>query len=36
MTAAGDDYDSPWKDAIERAFPEFMEFHFPAAHAGIA
>jgi hypothetical protein len=26
-----DDYDSPWKDAIEHAFPEFMGYYFPAA-----
>jgi hypothetical protein len=30
-----DDYDSPWKKAIERYFPEFMEFYFPDAHAQI-
>ena len=30
-----DDYDSPWKDAVERHFPEFMAFYFPAAHAEI-
>lgn len=30
-----DDYDSPWKEAIERYFPEFMAFYFPAAHAQI-
>lgn len=31
--SAGDraDHDSPWKDAIERFFPEFMAFFFPAA-----
>jgi hypothetical protein len=26
-----DDYDTPWKDAIQHAFPEFMAFYFPAA-----
>jgi hypothetical protein len=31
-----DEYDLPWKEAIEGAFPEFMAFYFPAAHAGIA
>ena len=31
-----DEYDSPWKEAIEGAFPEFMAFYFPAAHAAIA
>ena len=30
-----DEYDSPWKDAIEHAFPEFMAFFFPAACAQI-
>jgi len=29
------DYDSPWKDALEHAFPEFMAFFFPEAHADI-
>ena len=35
MTADRDDYDSPWKDAVERYLPEFMAFFFPAAHAAI-
>jgi len=30
-----DDYDSPWKEAIERYLPEFMLFYFPEAHAQI-
>jgi len=30
-----DDYDSPWKDVLEMAFPEFMAFYFPKAHAQI-
>jgi hypothetical protein len=30
-----DEHDSPWKDAIEGAFPEFMAFYFPAADAAI-
>lgn len=30
-----DDYDSPWKEAIERFFDEFMAFYFPDAHAQI-
>jgi len=30
-----DDYDSPWKEAIERYFPEFMAFYFPDAHRQI-
>lgn len=30
-----DDYDSPWKEAIERFFGDFMAFYFPEAHAQI-
>ena len=30
-----DDYDSPWKDAVEQFFPEFMVFYFPAAYGEI-
>ena len=30
-----DDYDSPWKQAIEAMFPEFMGFYFPHASAAI-
>jgi len=30
-----DDYDSPWKDMLESAFPEFMAFYFPGAFARI-
>lgn len=30
-----DDYDSPWKEAVERYFTEFMAFYFPAAFAQI-
>ena len=30
-SAAQDDYDSPWKDAVEHAFPEFIDFYFPTA-----
>lgn len=30
-----DDYDSPWKEAIERYFPDFLHFYFPQAHAQI-
>lgn len=29
------DYDSPWKEALERYFPAFMAFGFPEAYAGI-
>lgn len=32
---AADDYDSPWKGALENAFPEFVAFHFPDAHRQI-
>jgi hypothetical protein len=35
MDTSNDQYDSPWKEAIERYFPEFMEFYFPDAHAEI-
>ena len=30
-----DEYDSPWKEAVELYFPEFMAFYFPAAYAEI-
>ncbi len=30
-----DDYDSPWKEAIERHLPDFLQFFFPTAHAQI-
>jgi hypothetical protein len=30
-TDSVDDYDSPWKEAVERYFPEFMGFYFPSA-----
>ena len=29
------DYDSPWKEVLERYFKEFMAFFFPVAYAGI-
>jgi hypothetical protein len=29
------DFDSPWKEALERYFPQFMAFFFPHAHADI-
>ncbi|WP_255753602.1 hypothetical protein [Massilia sp. erpn] len=29
------DYDTPWKDALTRHFPDFLAFYFPAAHAAI-
>ena len=31
-----DDYDSPWKEAVESYFPEFIEFYFPDASQQIA
>ena len=30
-----DDYDTPWKDAVTRYFPEFMAFYFTEAYAQI-
>ena len=30
-----DDYDSPWKEAIEHFFSDFMGFYFPEVHAQI-
>ncbi len=30
-----DSYDSPWKEMLERYFPEFMAFFFPEAHREI-
>ncbi|MEI6070111.1 MAG: hypothetical protein WCP96_22505 [Methylococcaceae bacterium] len=35
IEALNDDYDSPWKEAVEHYFPEFMAFYFPEANAGI-
>ncbi|NEX23669.1 DUF4351 domain-containing protein [Thiorhodococcus mannitoliphagus] len=32
---AQSDYDSPWKEALERYFPEFLGLLFPAIHAEI-
>jgi len=29
------DYDSPWKEALERYFPQFLELLFPQCHADI-
>jgi len=34
-TPTTDDYDSPWKDMLAHAWPEFMAFYFPEAHAQI-
>jgi len=30
------DYDSPWKEALEQYFPDFLAFFFPLAHAEVA
>ncbi len=30
-----DQFDSPWKEAIERHFADFLQFFFPAAHAQV-
>ncbi|HBE20650.1 MAG TPA: cytosolic protein [Cyanobacteria bacterium UBA11149] len=35
MTNPQTEFDTPWKDAIERYFPEFMAFFFPQANAEI-
>ncbi len=35
MEPPTDHYDSPWKEAIEHYFPEFMAFYFPDAYDGI-
>ncbi len=29
------DYDSPWKEALEKYFEPFMLFFFPVVHAAI-
>ncbi len=30
-----DDHDSPWKEALEHYFPEFLALLFPAIHAEV-
>ena len=35
IAATPDNYDTPWKEAIEHHFPEFMAFYFPQAHSQI-
>ena len=35
MSTGHDDYDSPWKSALEEYFEEFMQLFFPEAHADI-
>jgi len=34
-TTATDDYDSPWKEALERYLPDFLALLLPTMHAGI-
>jgi hypothetical protein len=29
------DYDSPWKEILERYLPEFMAFFYPAIYAEV-
>jgi hypothetical protein len=35
MEPPNDHYDSPWKEAIEHYFPEFIAFYFPDAYQSI-
>jgi hypothetical protein len=35
MNSQNDDYDSPWKEALTRYLPEFLDFYFPLAHQAI-
>ncbi|GAB1539957.1 hypothetical protein NUACC21_26260 [Scytonema sp. NUACC21] len=35
MTEQRTDYDSPWKEVIEKFFPQFLEFFFPDAYVAI-
>jgi len=35
MTTQPDEYDTPWKDAVDRYFIEFMGFYFPDAYRQI-
>jgi hypothetical protein len=35
VAAPHDDFDNPWKDMLEHAFPELIAFYFPDAHARI-
>ena len=35
MSGATDNYDSPWKEAQEHFFPDFLAFFFPDAYADI-
>lgn len=35
MPADRDDYDSPWKEALENRFPEFLALLFPTIHTEV-
>jgi len=35
METVNDNYDSPWKEAVEHYFPEFISFYFPEAYTQI-
>ena len=35
MSDATDNYDSPWKEALEHFFPDFLAFFFPDAYGDI-
>jgi hypothetical protein len=35
MNSQNDDYDSPWKEALTRYLPEFLDFYFPLAYQAI-
>ena len=35
MNNPSDDYDSPWKEALTRYFPEFLDFYFPLTYQAI-
>ncbi len=35
MSIQADDYDSPWKDILERYLADFLAFFFPHAHTAI-
>jgi len=35
MNDTTDSYDSPWKEALQHFFPDFLAFFFPEAHADI-
>ena len=35
MTLAADDYDSPWKEALEQYLADCLALFFPAVHADV-